>query len=223
MFVQQTRTHRATLPLHHNLRDQRRASAQRQRRSSSSPTPVTSPVGFLATNTPRITPYKPAFFSRHFHTIVFYFRSVFALYGQGHYLYFVLIIHSTVTQTTDPFRNSTAPGFHPSTTPQPCPRCRTGDRDRKLKLPCKMKCVRSVLLTACQKSLNLPSFIQQCGQKPKFIEPGGSRHPYCSRSCAKQAQGANPSACALRGCRATGKPPFSNFCSDKHGRRVCFV
>ncbi|KAJ7888500.1 hypothetical protein B0H13DRAFT_2042161 [Mycena leptocephala] len=59
---------------------------------------------------------------------------------------------------------------------------------------------------------------EQCGQKPKFIEPGGSRHPYCSRSCAKQAQGANPSACALRGCRATGKPPFSNFCSDKHGR-----
>lgn len=49
---------------------------------------------------------------------------------------------------------------------------------------------------------------------------GGSRHPYCSRSCAKQAQGPSPSACALRGCRATGKPAFSNFCSDDHGRRV---
>ncbi|KAJ7844787.1 hypothetical protein B0H14DRAFT_3086437 [Mycena olivaceomarginata] len=61
---------------------------------------------------------------------------------------------------------------------------------------------------------------EQCGQKPKFIEPGGSRHPYCSRSCAKQAQGASPSACALRGCRATGKPAFANFCSDTHGRRV---
>ncbi|KAF7336997.1 hypothetical protein MVEN_02136300 [Mycena venus] len=64
---------------------------------------------------------------------------------------------------------------------------------------------------------------EQCGQKPKFIEPGGSRHPYCSRSCAKQAQGASPSACALRGCRATGKPAFSNFCSDEHGRRVVLL
>ncbi|KAJ7300732.1 hypothetical protein DFH08DRAFT_128937 [Mycena albidolilacea] len=61
---------------------------------------------------------------------------------------------------------------------------------------------------------------EQCGQKPKFIEPGGSRHPYCSRSCAKQAQGASPSACALRGCRATGKPAFANFCSDTHGRQA---
>ncbi|KAJ7145072.1 hypothetical protein C8R43DRAFT_1130148 [Mycena crocata] len=61
---------------------------------------------------------------------------------------------------------------------------------------------------------------EQCGQKPKFIEPGGSRHPYCSRSCAKKAQGPSPAACALRGCRATGKPAFSNFCSDEHGRRV---
>ncbi|KAJ7168651.1 hypothetical protein C8R46DRAFT_1162942 [Mycena filopes] len=61
---------------------------------------------------------------------------------------------------------------------------------------------------------------QQCGQKPKFIEPGGSRHPYCSRSCAKKAQGPSPSACALRGCRATGKPAFSNFCSDDHGRQA---
>ncbi|KAJ7683702.1 hypothetical protein B0H17DRAFT_1160863 [Mycena rosella] len=61
---------------------------------------------------------------------------------------------------------------------------------------------------------------QQCGEKPKFIEPGGSRHPYCSRSCAKKAQGPSPSACALRGCRATGKPAFSNFCSDDHGRQA---
>ncbi|KAJ6512674.1 hypothetical protein C8R45DRAFT_1059310 [Mycena sanguinolenta] len=60
----------------------------------------------------------------------------------------------------------------------------------------------------------------QCGLKPKFVEPGGSRHSYCSRSCAKQAQGASPSACALRGCRATGKPAFSGFCSDAHGRQA---
>ncbi|KAJ7471409.1 hypothetical protein B0H11DRAFT_2159030 [Mycena galericulata] len=61
---------------------------------------------------------------------------------------------------------------------------------------------------------------EQCGQKPKFVEPGGSRHAYCSRSCAKKAQGPNPSACALRGCRATGKPAFSNFCSEDHGRQA---
>ncbi|KAJ7472737.1 hypothetical protein FB451DRAFT_1339533 [Mycena latifolia] len=61
---------------------------------------------------------------------------------------------------------------------------------------------------------------EQCGQKPKFIEPGGSRHPYCSRSCAKKAQGPSPSACALRGCRATGKPAFSHFCSDEHGKQA---
>ncbi|KAJ7614080.1 hypothetical protein FB45DRAFT_993050 [Roridomyces roridus] len=61
---------------------------------------------------------------------------------------------------------------------------------------------------------------EQCGQKPKFIEPGGTRHQYCSRSCAKKAQGPNPSACALRGCRATGKPAFSNFCSEEHGRQA---
>ncbi|KAJ7196836.1 hypothetical protein GGX14DRAFT_195358 [Mycena pura] len=61
---------------------------------------------------------------------------------------------------------------------------------------------------------------ERCGQKPKFVEPGGSQHPYCSRSCAKDAQGTNPSACALRGCRATGKAAFSNFCSDGHGKRA---
>ncbi|KAF7357349.1 hypothetical protein MSAN_01330700 [Mycena sanguinolenta] len=61
---------------------------------------------------------------------------------------------------------------------------------------------------------------EQCDQKPKFIEPGGVRHPYCSRSCAEQAQGANLSACALRGCRATGKPAFFYFCSEEHGRQA---
>ncbi|KAF7357337.1 hypothetical protein MSAN_01329500 [Mycena sanguinolenta] len=61
---------------------------------------------------------------------------------------------------------------------------------------------------------------EQCDQKPKFIEPSGVRHPYCSRSCVKQAQGANSSPCALFGCRATGKPAFSNFCSEEHGRRA---
>ncbi|KAJ7067312.1 hypothetical protein C8F01DRAFT_664506 [Mycena amicta] len=62
---------------------------------------------------------------------------------------------------------------------------------------------------------------EHCGQKTKFLEPGGSRHAYCSRSCAKKAaQGPSPSVCALRGCRATGKPAFSHFCSDEHGRQA---
>ncbi|KAF7321665.1 hypothetical protein MKEN_00687800 [Mycena kentingensis (nom. inval.)] len=60
----------------------------------------------------------------------------------------------------------------------------------------------------------------QCHQKPVYIEPDGSRHPYCGRACAKKAQGTAPSACVLRGCRATGKPAFSYFCSDEHGKQA---
>ncbi|KAJ6620077.1 hypothetical protein B0H10DRAFT_2163668 [Mycena sp. CBHHK59/15] len=61
---------------------------------------------------------------------------------------------------------------------------------------------------------------EQCGQKPKFIEPGGTKHQYCGRACAKKAQGPSPIPCALRGCRATGKPAFANFCSDDHGKQA---
>ncbi|KAJ2932509.1 hypothetical protein H1R20_g4585, partial [Candolleomyces eurysporus] len=58
-----------------------------------------------------------------------------------------------------------------------------------------------------------------CGKKPKFVD-NGFKHPYCSRSCARSVPGGgtNPTACALRGCRATGKPAFANFCSDAHAR-----
>ncbi|TFK69963.1 hypothetical protein BDN72DRAFT_888149 [Pluteus cervinus] len=56
-----------------------------------------------------------------------------------------------------------------------------------------------------------------CGLKPKYFE-GGFKHPYCSRSCARNGQGPNPSVCILRGCRATGKAAFSNFCSEAHAR-----
>ncbi|TEB34610.1 hypothetical protein FA13DRAFT_1491737 [Coprinellus micaceus] len=57
-----------------------------------------------------------------------------------------------------------------------------------------------------------------CGKKPKFVD-NGFKHPYCSRSCARNVQGGmNLTACALRGCRATGKPAFANFCSDAHAR-----
>ncbi|KAH6913473.1 hypothetical protein BKA70DRAFT_1262984 [Coprinopsis sp. MPI-PUGE-AT-0042] len=59
-----------------------------------------------------------------------------------------------------------------------------------------------------------------CGKKPKFVD-NGFKHPYCSRSCARSGQGPNgpnPSACLLRGCRATGRPAFANFCSDLHAR-----
>ncbi|KAF9440534.1 hypothetical protein P691DRAFT_793327 [Macrolepiota fuliginosa MF-IS2] len=55
-----------------------------------------------------------------------------------------------------------------------------------------------------------------CGLKPKFVEKG-FKHPYCSRTCARSSgQGASPTACLLPGCRATGKPAFSNFCSEDH-------
>ncbi|KAF9492347.1 hypothetical protein BDN71DRAFT_1451765 [Pleurotus eryngii] len=57
-----------------------------------------------------------------------------------------------------------------------------------------------------------------CGIKPKFVE-GGVKHPYCSRSCARNGgQGPSLSACALHSCRATGKPAFMGFCSEKHAR-----
>ncbi|KAF8805454.1 hypothetical protein BYT27DRAFT_7225020 [Phlegmacium glaucopus] len=56
-----------------------------------------------------------------------------------------------------------------------------------------------------------------CGKKPKFVDKG-FKHPYCSRSCARNGQGPSPAACVFRGCRATGKPAFANFCSDTHAR-----
>ncbi|EAU83113.2 hypothetical protein CC1G_11639 [Coprinopsis cinerea okayama7 len=57
-----------------------------------------------------------------------------------------------------------------------------------------------------------------CGKKPKFVDKG-FKHPYCSRSCARNVQGPNgPTACTLRGCRATGKPAFAGFCSDLHAK-----
>ncbi|KAF8183437.1 hypothetical protein BJ912DRAFT_1023227 [Pholiota molesta] len=56
-----------------------------------------------------------------------------------------------------------------------------------------------------------------CGKKPKFVE-NGHQHPYCSRSCARNGSGPSPAACMLRGCRATGKPAFANFCSEAHAK-----
>ena len=56
-----------------------------------------------------------------------------------------------------------------------------------------------------------------CGKKPKFVDKG-FKHPYCSRSCARNGQGPSPTACVFRGCRATGKPAFANFCSEAHAR-----
>ncbi|CAA7269534.1 unnamed protein product [Cyclocybe aegerita] len=56
-----------------------------------------------------------------------------------------------------------------------------------------------------------------CGKKPKFVE-NGHKHPYCSRSCARNGSGPSPSACVLQGCRATGKPAYANFCSEAHAR-----
>uniref|UniRef100_A0A8H7Y2D8 PARP catalytic domain-containing protein n=1 Tax=Psilocybe cubensis TaxID=181762 RepID=A0A8H7Y2D8_PSICU len=56
-----------------------------------------------------------------------------------------------------------------------------------------------------------------CGKKPKFIE-NGHKHPYCSRSCARNGGGPSPTVCILQGCRSTGKPAFANFCSEVHAR-----
>ncbi|KAF4613694.1 hypothetical protein D9613_007449 [Agrocybe pediades] len=56
-----------------------------------------------------------------------------------------------------------------------------------------------------------------CGKKPKFVDKG-FKHPYCSRSCARNGTGPSPSVCLLQGCRATGKTAFANFCSEVHAR-----
>jgi len=56
-----------------------------------------------------------------------------------------------------------------------------------------------------------------CGEKPKYVESNGFRHPFCSRKCA--ANVSQPIACGLRGCRATGnRTAFAGFCSDIHAR-----
>ncbi|KAF8910518.1 hypothetical protein CPB84DRAFT_1812678 [Gymnopilus junonius] len=57
-----------------------------------------------------------------------------------------------------------------------------------------------------------------CGKKAKFIDSNGHKHPYCSRSCARNGTGPSPTACVLQGCRATGKPAFANFCTEAHAR-----
>ena len=63
-----------------------------------------------------------------------------------------------------------------------------------------------------------PDFYEKiCGKKPKYVDKG-FKHPYCSRSCARNGQGPSPTACVFRGCRATGKPAFANFCSEAHAR-----
>ncbi|KAF8808620.1 hypothetical protein BYT27DRAFT_7137078 [Phlegmacium glaucopus] len=68
-----------------------------------------------------------------------------------------------------------------------------------------------------QKSPVQVDLCEICGKKPKFVDKG-FKHPYCSRSCARNGQGPSPAACVFRGCRATGKPAFANFCSDTHAR-----
>lgn len=55
---------------------------------------------------------------------------------------------------------------------------------------------------------------ESCGRKPKYVENNGTKHPYCSRTCAASS---NPNACILHGCRATGQVAFSGFCSKIHG------
>ncbi|KAF5367730.1 hypothetical protein D9758_009883 [Tetrapyrgos nigripes] len=60
---------------------------------------------------------------------------------------------------------------------------------------------------------------ETCGKKPKYVE-NGFKHPYCSRTCARSGPGPNPKSCTLRGCRATGKPGFADFCSETHAKEA---
>ncbi|THV01266.1 hypothetical protein K435DRAFT_836892 [Dendrothele bispora CBS 962.96] len=59
---------------------------------------------------------------------------------------------------------------------------------------------------------------ETCGKKPKFVEKNGSKHPYCSRTCARSGPGPGPRSCLLRGCRDTGRAAFADFCSDIHAK-----
>jgi len=58
-----------------------------------------------------------------------------------------------------------------------------------------------------------------CGKRPKFIE-NGFQHPFCGRSCARQKQQKNHTACGLERCPSTAKTAFTGFCSPSHAREA---
>jgi len=80
-----------------------------------------------------------------------------------------------------------------------------------------MKLVKSVVDWASKSNQN--DMCETCGERPKYVEKNGAKHPYCSRTCAASSgSGVNPNACIFHGCRATGRMAFSGFCSEMHGK-----
>lgn len=59
---------------------------------------------------------------------------------------------------------------------------------------------------------------EACGIKPKYVNPGGTQHSYCGRSCARTGVGKAASECLLRGCSNPGTA-FNGFCSVDHAKK----
>ncbi|KAG2357868.1 hypothetical protein BDR07DRAFT_1419140 [Suillus spraguei] len=59
---------------------------------------------------------------------------------------------------------------------------------------------------------------EACGIKPKYIDPNGTHHSYCGRSCARTGVGKATFECLLRGCSNSGTA-FNGFCSVDHAKR----
>lgn len=59
---------------------------------------------------------------------------------------------------------------------------------------------------------------EACGIKPKYIDPNGTHHSYCGRSCARTGVGKATFECLLRGCSNLGTA-FNGFCSVEHAKK----
>lgn len=59
---------------------------------------------------------------------------------------------------------------------------------------------------------------EACGIKPKYVNPSGTQHSYCGRSCARTGVGKAASECLLRGCSNPGTA-FNGFCSVDHAKK----
>ncbi|KAG1901778.1 uncharacterized protein F5891DRAFT_230765 [Suillus fuscotomentosus] len=59
---------------------------------------------------------------------------------------------------------------------------------------------------------------EACGIKPKYVDPSGTQHSYCGRSCARTGVGKAAPECLLRGCSNTGTA-FNGFCSVDHAKK----
>ncbi|KAG1717637.1 hypothetical protein EDB19DRAFT_2000072 [Suillus lakei] len=59
---------------------------------------------------------------------------------------------------------------------------------------------------------------ETCGIKPKYVDPSGTQHSYCGRSCARTGVAKAASECLLRGCSNPGTA-FNGFCSVDHAKQ----